>query len=74
VPPEEVVIMAARPEKVDVVIVGAGTAVCYQQTVGPSGVVGWTCHRESKGAGGTATVSCSFRGQTRSITTSLSIA
>jgi hypothetical protein len=44
------------------------------QTVGSSGMVGWTWHMESRGTGGTATVTCSFRGQTRSVTTSFSIA
>jgi hypothetical protein len=44
------------------------------RTVGSSGVVGWTWHMESKGSGGTATVTCSFGGQTRSVTTSFSIA
>jgi hypothetical protein len=43
------------------------------QTVGSSGVVGWTWHMESKGTGGTATVICSLHGQTRSATTSFSI-
>jgi hypothetical protein len=44
------------------------------RTVGSSGVVGWTWHMQSSGTGGTATVTCSFRGQTRSVTTSFSIA
>jgi hypothetical protein len=44
------------------------------RTVGSSGVVGWTWHMQSSGTGGTATVTCSFHGQTRSVTTSFSIA
>ena len=44
------------------------------QTVGSSGVVGWSWHMESRGTGGTATVTCSFYGQTRSVTTSFSTA
>jgi hypothetical protein len=44
------------------------------RTVGSSGVVGWSWHMESRGTGGTATVTCSFGGQTRSVTTSFSIA
>ena len=44
------------------------------RTVGRSGVVGWTWYMQSSGTGGTATVTCSFRGQTRSVTTSFSIA
>jgi hypothetical protein len=43
------------------------------QTVGSSGVVGWTWHMESKGTAGTATVTCSVGGQTKSATTSFSI-
>jgi hypothetical protein len=43
-------------------------------TVGSSGVVGWTWHMESEGTGGTATVTCSLHGQTRSAMTSFSIA
>jgi len=44
------------------------------RTVGSSGLVGWTWHMQSKGTGGTATVTCSFGGQTRAATTSFSIA
>jgi hypothetical protein len=44
------------------------------RTVGSSGVVSWTWHMESRGTGGTATVTCSFHGQTKSATTSFSIA
>ena len=43
------------------------------QTVGSSGVVGWTWPMESSGTGGTATVTCSFGAQTRSTTASFSI-
>jgi hypothetical protein len=44
------------------------------QTVGSSGVVGWTWHVQSSGTGGTATVTCSLGGQTRSAVTTFSIA
>jgi hypothetical protein len=44
------------------------------QTVGSRGVVGWAWHMESSGTGGSATVTCSFEGQTRSAVTSFSIA
>jgi hypothetical protein len=44
------------------------------RTVGSGGVVSWTWHIQSSGTGGTATVTCSFHGQTRSVTTSFSIA
>jgi hypothetical protein len=46
----------------------------HAQTVGSSGVVGWSWHMESRGTGGSATVTCSFHGQTRSVTTSFSTA
>jgi hypothetical protein len=44
------------------------------RTVGSSGVVSWTWHMESRGSGGTATVTCSFGGQTRSTMASFAIA
>ena len=44
------------------------------QTVGSNGLAQWSWHMESRGAGGTATVTCSFHGQTRSAATSFSIA
>jgi hypothetical protein len=44
------------------------------QTVGSSGVVGWTWHLQSSGTGGTATVTCSLSGQTRSAKAGFSIA
>jgi hypothetical protein len=44
------------------------------QTVGSSGMVGWTWHLQSSGTGGTGTVTCSFHGQTRSAVTSFSVA
>jgi hypothetical protein len=44
------------------------------QTVGSSGVVGWTWHMLSSGTGGTATVMCSLGGQTRSAHASFAIA
>jgi hypothetical protein len=44
------------------------------RTVGSSGVVGWTWPMESRGSGGTATVTCSFGGQTRTAVISFSIA
>jgi hypothetical protein len=43
------------------------------RTVGSSGVAGWSWHMESRGTGGTATVTCSFGGQTKSATASFSI-
>jgi len=43
------------------------------QTVGGSGRVGWSWHMESKGSGGTGAVTCSFRGQSKSVTASFSI-
>jgi hypothetical protein len=43
------------------------------RTVGSSGVVGWTWHMESRGTGGTATVTCSFHGQAKSASTNFSI-
>jgi hypothetical protein len=42
-------------------------------TVGSSGVVSWTWHMASRGTGGTATVTCSFGGQTKSAVTNFSI-
>jgi hypothetical protein len=44
------------------------------RTIGRSGLAGWTWHMQSSGTGGTATVTCSFRGQTRSVTTRFSSA
>jgi hypothetical protein len=44
------------------------------RTIGRSGLAGWTWHVQSSGTGGRATVTCSFHGQTRSVTTSFSIA
>jgi hypothetical protein len=44
------------------------------RTVGSSGAVRWTWHMQSSGTGGTATVTCSFGGQTRSVKASFSIA
>jgi hypothetical protein len=38
------------------------------QTVGGSGKVGWSWHMESKGSGGTGTVTCTLRGQNKSAT------
>jgi len=43
------------------------------KTVGSSGVVSWSWHMESKRTGGTATVSCSLRGQTKTATASFRI-
>jgi hypothetical protein len=42
--------------------------------VGSSRLVAWTWHMRSSGTGGTATVTCSFGGQTKSAVTSFSIA
>ena len=35
-------------------------------------MVAWTWHMESRGAGGTATVTCSWRGQSKTATTGFS--
>jgi hypothetical protein len=43
------------------------------QTVGSSGKVGWSWHMESKGSGGTGTVNCTLRGQSKSATANFSI-
>jgi hypothetical protein len=43
------------------------------QTVGSSGVVGWSWHMELRGTGGTATVTCSFHGQTKRAATNFSV-
>jgi hypothetical protein len=43
------------------------------RTVGSSGVVGWTWHMQSSGTGGTATVTCSVGGQTKSAKATFSI-
>jgi len=43
------------------------------RTVGSSGVASWSWHMESKGSGGTATVSCSLRGQTKTATANFNI-
>jgi hypothetical protein len=48
----------------------SGTA----QTVGSSGKVGWSWHMESKGSGGTRTVTCTLQGQSKSATATFSIA
>ncbi len=37
----------------------------YEQTVGKGEVVHWDWHEETKGAGGTATVTCTYHGLTR---------
>jgi hypothetical protein len=44
------------------------------QTVGSSGMVGWTWHMQSSGTGGTATVTCALGRQTKSAVASFSIA
>jgi hypothetical protein len=43
------------------------------QTVGASGAVSWSWHMESKGSGGTGTVTCTYRGSTKSATASFTI-
>jgi hypothetical protein len=43
------------------------------QTVGGRGKVGWSWHMESKGSGGTGTVTCTLRGQSKSATVSFAI-
>jgi hypothetical protein len=47
----------------------SGTA----QTVGGSGTVGWQWHMESKGSSGTGTVTCSYKGASKSATASFII-
>jgi hypothetical protein len=42
------------------------------QTVSSHGLAQWSWHIESRRTGGTATVTCSFEGQTRSAATSFS--
>jgi len=44
------------------------------KTVGSSGIVSWSWPMESKGSGGTATVTCSLHGQIKSATASFGIA
>jgi hypothetical protein len=44
------------------------------QTVGSSGKVGWSWHMESKSSGGTGTVTCSLRGQSKSAQADFKIA
>jgi hypothetical protein len=41
--------------------------------VGSSGKVGWSWHMESKGSGGTGTVTCSLRGQSKSAAATFTI-
>jgi hypothetical protein len=43
------------------------------RTVGSSAVVSWTWHMASRGTAGTATVTCSFHGQTKSAATAFAI-
>lgn len=45
----------------------------FAQAVPARGSVSWIWHMESRGTGGTARVSCSYRGQTKSATASFSI-
>jgi hypothetical protein len=44
-----------------------------QQTVGSSGTVSWQWHMESKGTGGTGTVTCSYRGASKTATANFTI-
>jgi hypothetical protein len=44
-----------------------------QQTVGGSGTVSWQWHMESKGSSGTGTVTCSFRGTSKTATASFTV-
>jgi hypothetical protein len=44
------------------------------QTVGSSGKAGWSWHMESRGSGGTGSVTCALRGQSKSATSSFTIA
>jgi hypothetical protein len=41
--------------------------------VGSSGTVSWSWHEETSGSGGTATVKCSYRGQTRAATAGFAV-
>ena len=43
------------------------------QTVGSGDKVGWSWHMESKGSGGTGTVTCTLRGQSKSATAHFTI-
>jgi hypothetical protein len=43
------------------------------KTVGSSGIVSGSWHRESKRSGGTATVTCSLHGRSKTITAGLAI-
>jgi hypothetical protein len=43
------------------------------QTIGGSGKVGWSWHMESRGSGGTGTVTCTLRGQNKSAAASFAI-
>jgi hypothetical protein len=43
------------------------------RSVGSSGTVSWSWHEETSGSGGTARVTCSFRGQTKIATAGFSV-
>jgi len=45
----------------------------YAQTVGRSGVVGWSWHEETRGSGGTGTVTCTYRGRSGRADASFSV-
>jgi len=47
---------------------GGGT-----QTVGSSGVTGWSWHEETKGNGGTGFVTCQFGSQSKTVTTTFTV-
>jgi hypothetical protein len=44
-----------------------------EQTVGACGKVAWSWHMESKEGGGTGTVTCTYRGQSKSAAVSFTI-
>lgn len=44
------------------------------QTAGPNGAASWQWHMESKGSGGTATVTCRYRGQSKTAAAGFTIA
>jgi len=45
----------------------------YAQTVGRSGLVGWSWHEETRGSGGTGSVTCTYRGKRGSASASFSV-
>lgn len=43
------------------------------RTAGGNGLVRWTWHEEKRGSGGTVTVQCTYRGQSKTVQTSFSV-